>query len=928
MVILYMSRRRSTFTVLALAIISLAMFPLPIGMNSMGTPLENQSRAIEDPLWASLQLWGDTKPLYSAAIGDVDPFTEGNELVVGGESNRLTVISGHERSWSASTVFTDEWYIHAIEVGDVDKDHPGDEVLCAGRSDKVTLIQRIGQSWVPEVLWNSKDWIYNLALADLDPNYKGNEIIVIGDNNKVTMLVNDGGTWSNRTLWTDTDSLDALVVADIDTSVNGSEILVSGASKKVTLLSSENGTWVQNTIWTAADQPISMTSGNIVEDIPGNEIAVVGTRGDVTILWWNGTEWMNSTIWQDRKTLYDVKMGDFTDLHPGEELAVCGWSGNVTVIWEEPGSGCNTSEPAEECFTKVRILENNAYVLGLAIGEFDPYHSGNEIAAVGFNGWVVKCQQEPPGFDLFASPLAQKVPAGSDALFWLQLISRGGFASPVNLDVVGAPAGWEGSFSVDSLTPTAQASISFSIPLDTSTGQYEVEVKGTSGTYERSLEMIISVEPPGTPDFSLEVIPSHQTTTADYPAMYSIGLEPKNGFNSRVNLSVTGLVMGMVPSFVSYSVIPPDSTFLEIATSAITLPGTYHLLVIGDSNGLVRTFGISLEVLATGTGDFVLDMGLRAVSMAENESKDVTINVQSIFGFTEKVSLEVVNLPAGVKAIFFPDTVIPTDNATLNLTGGKDMNIGSYEVIIRGVGGGIVHETVFILNIITPSPKFTLQVTPSSCLVNTSDYCTFYIMVIPQEGFTSPVFIEVSNLPPFSTSQISPESIMPGEAATLTIDIGGDTPEDGYNITIEGEGGGKSDSESVTVTVTKPAFDESDDEEIPYLYLMAVGLVIIFVIMFILAGIRYRTVSGKEETDPKRLEREGEEDWKWKERKGMETEVDGRLVFKQDQVEDEVGQKEDDDEVGKEKKEEEEDEDRPHEKRLNEKKKRAAKKEL
>ena len=79
-----------------------------------------------DEAWASTKIWADDEQLKDVAIGDIDPNHDGNEIVVGGDSQRVTMLNGEEYYWNAKRIWYDDWFTNAVEIGDIDPDNEGD----------------------------------------------------------------------------------------------------------------------------------------------------------------------------------------------------------------------------------------------------------------------------------------------------------------------------------------------------------------------------------------------------------------------------------------------------------------------------------------------------------------------------------------------------------------------------------------------------------------------------------------------------------------------------------------------------------------------------------------------------------------------------------------------------------------------------------
>jgi len=103
------------------------------------------------------------------------------------------------------------------------------------------------------------------------------------------------------------------------------------------------------------------------------------------------------------------------------------------------------------------------------------------------------------------------------------------------------------------------------------------------------------VTPP--PDFSLSASPSSQAVTAGGSTSYTASVSPSNGFNSTVNLSVSGVPSGATGSFNPASISGGSgSSTLSVGTALSTPAGTYTLTATGASGTLSHNATVTLVV--------------------------------------------------------------------------------------------------------------------------------------------------------------------------------------------------------------------------------------------------------------------------------------------------------------------------------------------
>jgi regulation of enolase protein 1 (concanavalin A-like superfamily) len=104
-------------------------------------------------------------------------------------------------------------------------------------------------------------------------------------------------------------------------------------------------------------------------------------------------------------------------------------------------------------------------------------------------------------------------------------------------------------------------------------------------------------------DFQLNATPVSRTipSTGSSISVHSIRVNPFNGFNASVALSLTGLPPGLTASLDRSSVTPGGSANLRLSSVSGVAPGTYSVRIQGDSGALSRSVTISIQSSAGAT---------------------------------------------------------------------------------------------------------------------------------------------------------------------------------------------------------------------------------------------------------------------------------------------------------------------------------------
>lgn len=275
--------------------------------------------------WSVIDAGRASGEMIQVAVGDVWPERGGDELIAvgmlagdeesGGEG--AVVVSGFDEStgdFSARPVFTDSALVHAVAVCDLDPAVEGDEALVGGFSDALTLLrfhgdgqvtsEEIGRTpaaakgmvphgdgvavacrdgsllvvrpsdegFVTEVLFRAPSGLARLASS-------GEEILAASDDGTLWLVQRREGT----RLFRDSLKLRGAVFTDLDSASPGLEVATAGYSGRVSLLHETAGEWTAETVIATEAALHHLTSGEL-DRATGQELVTVGFAGDVVLL--------------------------------------------------------------------------------------------------------------------------------------------------------------------------------------------------------------------------------------------------------------------------------------------------------------------------------------------------------------------------------------------------------------------------------------------------------------------------------------------------------------------------------------------------------------------------------------------------------------------------------------------------------------------
>ena len=402
---------------------------------------------------------------------------------------------------------------------------------------------------------------------------------------------------------------------------------------------------------------------------------------------------------------------------------------------------------------------------------------------------------EKPTFTLASGGNVNLGP-GTSASTYILVQDQFGFSGSVNLSVSGMPSGVTALLSPNPTTGSSILTLTAgsTAPLGSST----LTVMGVSGSLTATTTLKLNVLAPAFTLSTLGATAIGKGTTTTIP----LSVTPEYGFNSAVNLSVSGL-----PSGVTASVTPNPATgytSLILTASSTAATGTGNVTITGTSGSLKATTSFSLGVFVP---TFTLT-GNGPVSMIPGSSSTNYLYVNSLYGFNGSVNLSVSGLPSGVTASFSPNPT--TETAALTLSASTSVPLGTSTVTITGTSGTQTVKTTITLGIVQPA--FTLFGPTSVNLgIGTSSSASVYVS--PEYGFTGSVNLALSGLPTGVTASITPN---PTTGAGVLMLTAGSTAKPGsYTVTITGTAiGAKPVSNAFPLTVANPGFTLSNSGQL------------------------------------------------------------------------------------------------------------------
>ncbi len=186
--------------------------------------------------------------------------------------------------------------------------------------------------------------------------------------------------------------------------------------------------------------------------------------------------------------------------------------------------------------------------------------------------------------------------------------------------------------------------------------------------------------------FTLSTAFDNLTLHSGNGGTYEIKINRSGGFTGTVALTLAGAPSGITGTFNPKSTTG-NSSNLAISVDNTVAAGDYKLTVRGKSGGIVSETKLKLKVInLNNPSTFSLGLDPSSIEIKQASSKPLTVSINKSGSFASNVTLSATNLPTGVSANFNPNPTITSSELTLTTTAATP--VGSYEITIKGTGGG------------------------------------------------------------------------------------------------------------------------------------------------------------------------------------------------------------------------------------------------
>ncbi|MBI5026186.1 MAG: VCBS repeat-containing protein, partial [Nitrospirae bacterium] len=201
------------------------------------------------------------------------------------------------------------------------------------------------------------------------------------------------------------------------------------------------------------------------------------------------------------------------------------------------------------------------------------------------------------------------------------------------------------------------------------------------------------------PGFEITMDTTYQRIKQGESAKYIAHIEPLDGFNSTVNLSISGLPSGTSVLFEPGSLIPPGEATTVIITTEGTPAGSHNLTLIAEGGEVRHEIALVLDV-----SGFGLEAVPTSQTIKQLETAIFDININSLNDYQGEVNLSIDGVPFGVRASFDNTKSQVPGNVKLTVLTSKYLRPGTYTLTVTGDDGLVKHTLNLNLNL-NPNPE-------------------------------------------------------------------------------------------------------------------------------------------------------------------------------------------------------------------------------
>jgi hypothetical protein len=508
---------------------------------------------------------------------DILPEHLGNELVVVGNSNSVTIVyedSESSSGWSTINIFTTNSNLNGIAVGEFDALGSDNEIAIIQSGAKLLKVQYEVPGYIlytPEELITAKPGFSISNPVILHPTSDFSSTVGLSIAN-ADALLGDGITVT----FPNGDSTSEYIPPEVvNLNISISEQTAPG----------EYAVRLSSSIPQRSSTPANSNLTFAINVEPANKPSF-----DMSI------EPGYAAVIADHSITLKVK----TETSSNWDLPI-----SFRIRYLPPGISYsfseNTIQPDADSETVINLTLTTTPAT--PVGTYFIFITATDDVTGGFSQTnVIKLDViEPvPDYNLVLEPNQLSIPINSSGLALIQGFSLFGFNEEVTVELHGLPNDIDYSITPESFTPTGNSPIIFSVNPGTEQKQYDITIKGiSSGTGIIRTAFFTLIVLPEKPGFNVEMISEDQITVKkSETAELKLTIIPTNEFLDYINITITGLKPGVTWNQDISPVFIDSEESITISIDGLDKPGNYDIEITLTAQNISKDLDINIEVQA------------------------------------------------------------------------------------------------------------------------------------------------------------------------------------------------------------------------------------------------------------------------------------------------------------------------------------------
>lgn len=193
---------------------------------------------------------------------------------------------------------------------------------------------------------------------------------------------------------------------------------------------------------------------------------------------------------------------------------------------------------------------------------------------------------EPPqlptgqAFDFYVTAVPTEQTVQSPVTYLVTVNVTAGTPQPVQLDLMGAPAGVSYYFSPPSGMPGFTSTLTVTAASTVPAGSYPLTINASSAGIVRYKPLVLNILKG--PDYTLTITPDTVQVNPGQNATFNVAVSSDSGYGQLVNLIASDLPPGSTSQFAPSALAPTGQSTLTVQLRKDVAPGFYRITIVGS----------------------------------------------------------------------------------------------------------------------------------------------------------------------------------------------------------------------------------------------------------------------------------------------------------------------------------------------------------